>query len=280
MTSIPKDDVICSTAERSAELGESAITLLKGFSKYYITREKKLPFMQPTIVCLRSGLYAQKRHKKSDPFIPLLENSNILTFVPRREITRISKTSSKAVQTNLRRFLLVFFAPLKNDFQRRKLSRSIQRTPLIRIRPGLFLLPQIRTKRVRLYSPALLRPAEFMSRLLELGTSVWYAPRLELIGTANETVIPQLVRSHLQKRSQRIVRCCRAVYLEIKNASSHANKGKRFKKPFLKLRSQLRLLRKQSQFFQNEFGIDITDIVGRVASAVTRVRHQLDICDT
>ncbi|MFX1576505.1 MAG: hypothetical protein ACFFCF_04985 [Promethearchaeota archaeon] len=236
--------------------------------------------MQHTIVCLRSGLYAQRRRKKSDPFIPYLENSNILTFVPRREITRISKTSSKVFQKNMRRFLLVFFAPLKNDFQRRKLSRCIQRTPLIRIRPGLFLLPQIRTKRVRQYSPALLRPAEFMSRLLELGTPVWYAPRLELVGTANETVIPQLVRSHLQKRAQGIVRRCRKVYFEIKNASSQANKIKRFKQPFLELRLQLRLLRKQSQFFQNEFGIDITDIVGRVASAVTRVRHQLDICDT
>jgi len=282
MTSIPEDGVICSTSENLAELRPETARLLKGFSKIFIARksEKKLPPIQSGIVRLRPGLYAQQRQKKTNPFIPVLDNSDVLTFIPRREITQLVKNDPSTPKESLRRYILVLFHPPKNEFQRRTFSRLVHRTPLIRIRPGIILLPQIRTKRVRLYSPALLRPSQFISQIIELGAPVWYAPRLELIGESADDVISELVRAHLEKRAQRIVDSCRLLFKELTNCSGDNTQAKMFKKPFLRLRSKLHLLRKQSQFFQNEFGINITTLVNRVASAITRVHHKLKICDT
>jgi hypothetical protein len=128
--------------------------------------------------------------------------------------------------------------------------------------------------------PVLLRPGEFLSRLVEISKSVEFAPRLELIGSDSNLVITQLVQSQFETREQRIVDKARALYQELKSKTDSSCGSPNLKKSFLRLRSQLRLLRKQVQFFQNEFGLDLTTHVNRVASAVTRVRHRLNICDT
>jgi hypothetical protein len=281
MTSIPKDGVTFSTQERLAELRLNLPKLLKGYSKIYITKklDKKFPFKQSGIVCLRPGLFGQVRQRKSNSFIPILESSDVLTFIPRREITQIVKTRPSTAKKNLRRYILVLFNPPKNEIQRRTFSRIVHRTPLIRIRPGVILLPQIRTKRVRHYTPSLLRPSEFIAQISELDTPVWYAPRLELVGASSDKIISQFVHSHLEKRAQRIVESCRSLFYEIKRTHNLGQSTKLFRRPFRHLQSKLHLIRKQAQFFQNEFDIDITHLVNRVASAVSRVHHKLKICD-
>ncbi len=282
MTSIPKDGVIYSNTEHLVELRPKGAILLRGFSKLFIAKkiEKKSPTTQSNVICLRPGVFAKIKQKKFEKYTHIFHNSNLLTFVPRRDITKITRNTSNSFVTNPRRYIIVLYDPVKNALQRRALSRLVQRTPMIRIRSGVILLPQIRTKRIRLYSTSLIRPSEFLSRIIELGARVWYAPRLELLGANADEIISQLIQSNIEKRAQRIVDKCRSIYLEIKNSQTKHNQSQSYKMALLRLQLQLKLLRKVTQFFRNEFGMDYTKIASRVALAITRVHQQLKICDT
>ncbi|MFX1405296.1 MAG: hypothetical protein ACFE9D_12630 [Promethearchaeota archaeon] len=282
MTSVPKDGVIYSTSERLAEQGATAAQQLKGYSRIFILLKNSVAAFQnqPGIIQLRPKVYARIRSNNATRFTPVRGSSDVLIFIPRRDITKTKRTEVTVTKEKLRRYILVVYDPVKHEFQRRKLSRLFHRTPLIRIKPGIVLLPQIRTKRVRQYVPALFRPSEFLSRLVDLSESVEYAPRLELIGSDTHRLISQLVQSQFENRAKRIINGCRALFQELKSINNDACISTQFKKSFQRLRTQLRLLRKQAQFFNNEFGIDLTPFVNRVASAVTRVRNRLHICDT
>lgn len=280
MTSIPKGGVLSSSSEHLAELTFGSAMKLKGFSCFFVTKstQLKLPATDLGLISIRSGLYAKTRQSKSVLFMPVIKNSDLLTFIPRRDTTSLGKTGSAT--GNPRRYLLVAYNSLSTSFQRKAVSRIFQRTPLIRLRSGIVLLPQVRIRRVRLYSPSLLRPSEFISRLLELGADVWYAPRLELVNPAGDEILIKLISSHLHFRGQRIITGCRSLFTQLKNEPKGNNHLQRFNMLFVRLRSQMRLFRKQTQFFQNEFGITLSPLANRVASAVTRVGHKLSLCDT
>ncbi len=281
MTSVPNDGVIYSTSERLAEQGVTVAKQLKGYSRIFILLKNHGSAFKDRlgIIRIRPRVYARIRSKNATRFTPVPGSSDVMTFIPRRDITKTKRTEVTVTKEKLRRYILVVYDPVKHEFQRRTLSRLFHRTPLIRIKPGIVLLPQIRTKRVRQYVPALFRPSEFLSRLVELSGSVEYAPRLELIGSDTHRLISHLVQSQFENRAKRIICSCRGLFQELKSVNSDACKSPHFKKSFQRLRTQLRLLRKQAQFFNNEFGIDLTPFVNRVASAVTRVRNRLHICD-
>ncbi|MFX1564713.1 MAG: hypothetical protein ACFFCH_01860 [Promethearchaeota archaeon] len=281
MTSIPKDGVLSSSSERLAEPSFGAAMKLKGFSHFLVAKRNSLNLFndESTLVYIRPGLYAKPRQPKSKPQTSLFATSDLLTFIPRRDTTSLGKNET-IVPGSARRYLMVVFTPLRTEFQRKGLSRIFHRTPLIRLRPGIVLLPQIRTRRVRLYSPALLRPSEFISRLLELGAEVQYAPRLELVHSSSDQAILELIRSNQTNRAQRLIKTCRNLFNQIKAEPRENGNQRKFIHQFHRLRSQMRLFRKQAQFFQNEFRIDLSDLVNRVASAVTKVNHRLKFCDT
>jgi hypothetical protein len=282
MTSVSKDGVIYSTSERLAELGVVGPKLLKGYSRIFIRLKNDIAAFQnrPDIIQLRPRVFARIQSKNSTRLPPIQGSSSVLTFIPRRDITKTGRTDLTTTREEQRRYLLVTFDPVKHKHQRRVLSRIYHRTPMIRIKPGIVLLPQIRTKRVRRYVPALLRPSEFLSRLVELCGTVEYFPRLELVSSHADQMISQFIHSQFETRAQRIVNCCRNLFHELKSMTGAPGKSSQTWKTFLRLRSQLRLLRKQAHFFNNEFGLDLYHFVNRVASAVTRVRNKLNICDT
>ena len=281
MTSIPKDGVVCSNTETLAELSSGNARILRGFSKFFIARkiEKKSHFNLTEVTCLRPGVYARIKHKKTRSLIPTIHNPNYLTLVPRRDITHIPKKSSNTSNSDSRRYILVLINPPKDDYLRRALSRIIQRTPLIRIRPGILLLPQVRTKRVRLYSPTLYRPSEFLSRVINLGIPVHYAPRLELLGSITGNIISESIETDLEKRTQRIVDKCRVYYSRLRPSQELQINLQEAKKGIIRLRIQLRYLRKITQFFRNEFSVDCTFLLNRAASSISRVCQRVKICD-
>ncbi|MFX1510390.1 MAG: hypothetical protein ACFFBR_08815 [Promethearchaeota archaeon] len=280
MTSIPKDGVLSSSSERLAEPTIGSAMKLKGFSRFFIAKSIHQNALtdNPSLIQIRHGLYGIKRQPTITPFRLTLENTDCLTFIPRRDNTILARTQTTS-QGNSRRYLMVLFNPLQTEFQRKALSRIFHRTPLIRLRPGIVLLPQIRTRRVRLYSPSLLRPSEFISRLLELGAEVLYAPRLELVHSSGDRIIVEVIQSNLTNRAQRIVKACRSLFMRLSTVQKENGQTKQFSNQFRRLRSQMRLFRKQVQFFHNEFGIDLSNLVNRVASAITRVHHRLNLCD-
>jgi hypothetical protein len=281
MTSVPKDDVICSNTETLAELSSGNARLLQGFSKFFIARkiEKNPHFNQSEIISLRPGVFARPRIRKTSSLIPTLHNPNYLTLVPRRDITQIRGNPSRVSSSDSRRYILVLVDSAKGDFLRRTLSRIMQRTPMIRIRPGVILLPQVRTKRVRFYTPTLYRPSEFLSRIVELGIPVSYAPRLELVGSTALDIVSELIVANLEKRTQRIVDKCRVHYSQLRTSNERQINLQDVKKDIMRLRLQQRYLRKQIQFFRNEFGIDCSNLVNRAGSVISRVNQRMKICD-
>ena len=175
--------------------------------------------------------------------------------------------------------MLILYKPFKSEFKRKQLSRLIARTPLIRIRPGVVLAPQIRTGRFQLYQKALLRPSQFIFRLLELGSPTYYASRLELCDSILDENLGNLIYQMFDKRAQRLVNACRMLFTECGPPSTEKKQLIQYKKRFKRIRQQLHFLRWQSKFFKEELGVDIQRGVIRVASAVHRVHKRLQLCD-
>ena len=283
MTSIPKEDATLLRTEKPAELPLLEPKQLKGYACYYLSphfKQLTFPNTSSEIVTLRPGLYATKRQKNLHWPLPSPIESGVLVFTPRRDSTKKPRKTQQGGSTLPQRFVLILYKPFKSEFKRKQLSRLFTRTPLIRIRPGIALAPQIRTGRFQLYQKVLLRPSQFIFRLVELGSPTQYASRLELDTSILDEKLETLIHHMFEKRIQRLVTACRILYTECGPPSTENKPITQQLKRFKRIRQQLLVLRWQSKFFKEELGIDIQRGVKRVASAVHRVHKRLQLCDT
>ncbi len=283
MTSIPTDDATLLRTENTAELPLLEPLQLKGYACFYLSPNlAQLTFSNTSnkIVRLRPGLYAAKRHNNIHWPLPSPNESSVLVLTPRRGTTKRPRKTKPGASTGPQRFVLILYKPFKSEFKRKQLSRLFARTPLIRIRPGIALAPQIRIGRFQLYQKVLLRPSQFIFRLLELGSPTHYASRLELDTSILEEKLEILIHQMFDKRVQRLVNACRILYTECRPPSTENKPITQYLKRFKRIRKQLLLLRWQSKFFKAELGINIQRGVIRVASAVHRVHKRLQLCDT
>jgi hypothetical protein len=283
MTSIPVDDVTLLSPEKSAELPSPEPKPLKGFIHYYLSpNHAKLTFHDTSIepVCIRPGLYGVKKHTNLNWPIPSPNEPEVLILFPRRDSTKKPRKLKRAAVVKSRRYVLILYKPFKTEFQRKQLSRLLERTPLIRIRSGIVLAPQILAGRYQPYQKALLRPSQFIFRLSELGSPTHFASRLELLTSFSEEKLDTLIHQMFDKRVQRLVNACRMLYIECRLPPTERKSIIHYKKRFKRIRKQLHFLRWQSKFFKEELGVDIQRGVVRVASAVHRVYKRLQLCDT
>ncbi|MDO8124587.1 MAG: hypothetical protein Q6364_09445 [Candidatus Hermodarchaeota archaeon] len=283
MTSIHTKDATVLRTEKPAELPSLEPHQLKGYACYYLSpnlAQLTFPNTSNEIVNLRPGLYAAKRHNTLQWPLQLPNESGVLVLTPRRDSTKKPRKTTKVASTLLQRFVLILYKPFKSEFKRKQLSRLFTRTPLVRIRPGIVLAPQIRTGRFQLYQKVLLRPSQFIFRLVELGSPTQYASRLELDTSILDEKLETLIHKMFEKRVQRLVNACRILYSECGPPSTENKPITQYLKRFKRIRQQLLLLRWQSKFFKEELGVDIQRGLIRVASAVHRVHKRLQLCDT
>ena len=283
MTSIPKEDATLLRTEKPAEQPSLEPKQLKGYACYYLSpnlTQLNFPNTSNEIATLRPGLYATKRQNTLQWPLPSPNESGVLVLIPRRDGTKKPQKTKKAVSTVPQRFVLILYKPFKSEFKRKQLSRLFTRTPLIRIRPGVALAPQIRTGRFQPYQKVLLSPSQFIFRLLELGSQTHYASRLELDTSTLDKKLETLIHQMFEKRVQRLVNACRMLYTECGPPSTENKPITQYLKRIKRIRRQLLLLRWQSKFFKEELGINIQRGVIRVASAVHRVHKRLQLCDT
>jgi hypothetical protein len=283
MTSIPKEDATLLRTEKPAELPSLEPKQLKGYACYYLSpnlTQLTFPNTSSEIVNLRPGLYATKRQNTLHWPLPVPDESGVLVLTPRRDSTKKPRKTTQVTSTLPQRFVLILYKPFKSEFKRKQLSRLFTRTPLIRIRPGIALAPQIRTGRFQLYQKNLLRPSQFIFRLLELGSPTHYASRLELDTSILDEKLESLIHQMFEKRIQRLVNACRMLYTECGPPSTENKPLAKYLKRIKRIRQQLHFLRWQSKFFKEELGVDNERGVIRVASAVHRVHKRLQLCDT
>lgn len=254
--------------------GIIALYLSKNQAPITISKEQQ-PFFS-----FRNGMLVIFQQNEVTSHIPISKESKILFLKPRRDITKIRKTSSTSLPISSHRFVLIIYKPFKEDHKRKSASRLIQRTPLIRIRPGVFLAPQIRLTRFRRYQKVLLRPSEFIQKMLEHGANIRYASRLEVIHPSSEEIIKHLLQGTLDERVTRIVNACRQLYREIRNLTPQSNMLLSVKKRFKMIRTRAFFLRQQALFFKQEFNINFQNQAMRAYSAVSRVHQKLKLCDT
>lgn len=282
MTSTQAEDSSLLRTEKQAELPSLEPTPLKGYACYYLSpnlAQLTFPDRSSDIVRLRPGLYGVKRQNNLHWPLPFPNESGVLVFTPRRDSTKKPRKTQQGASKLPQRFVLILYKPFKSEFKRKQLSRLIPRTPLIRIRPGIVLAPQIRTGRFQLYQKALLRPSQFIFRLLELESPTHYASRLELNASILDEKLETLIHQMFNKRVQRLVNACRMLYTECGPPSTEKKPLIQYKKRFKRIRQQLHFLRWQSKFFKEELGVDIQRGVIRVSSAVHRVYKRLQLCD-
>ncbi len=282
MPFISEGDSAYLNTENLAELRKPQSISLNGLAALYLTKDHSQPTFpdeKPKIVVFHSGVFGIVRQNNSFTRIPIPTEADIITLIPRRDISKIHTTSRTLAQISTRRFVLIIYNPFKDQQKRKKVSRLIQRTPLIRIKPGLVLAPQIRATRFRPYQKNLLRPSEFVQKLVELGASVWYASRLELSHKHYEELIEQLLLRTINVRVQRIVTACRQLYTKLRNRTNENKSLTEFKRRLTRIRHRARHLRWQALFFKKEFGFDFQFKAARAYAAVSRVYQQLKFCD-
>jgi len=224
---------------------------------------------------LRPGLYGVKQTKKFS--IPELDTkSEVIVLIPRREVTQRTK-SQKGTTASIgdRRYVLITFHPFKDATFRQKTNRLVWQTPLIRFRPGLMIAPHIRISRFRPYEGVLFRPSEFVQRVVELGKTVWYAPKLQLLKPKQEQTFEKLIRDMFEERAEFIIKSSNKLLKEAKELINQPGWTKSTRQHLNLLRNRLRQIRAQSAFFQHEFGFNYQPIVARTAAKVSRVRQKV-----
>ncbi len=279
MTSIPLDDAGLKL-ELLAERRRPEPQLLKGFSVYYLTKNTIASLLlkkDSSLIQLRQGLFAKTRTKNSTTPVSFVTISGVLPLVPRRNTTKLHEIEQQEPKRMRRRFVLIIHTPFKTELQRKHFSRSIERTPIIKIRPGLLLAPQISSSHYRTYEQILRRPSKFIAKLTELGSPVWYVPRVELFHPRASEIIVNLVQGTFKQRVRRIIRTCVKLYRELKELSEMKKPLIHYQNRLTGIKKRLRYLRWQSRFFKREFGIELHTIVNKAISAFNRVHKQLKI---
>jgi len=261
---------------------EPARILLQGFSAFYVAKSAPQIPDQPrnySLKPLRRGLYGLSRTANPSLPIPQPISPTVLTLVPRRTVTRVARSHRRTPHPAIRRFVLIAYTPLHDPAQRQTARRLAWRTPLIRLRPGLLLAPQIRAARFRPYQPGLLRPSEYVRRLVEMGATAWYAPRLELPNDMSKEIFQRLVRRTFEERAKGIIKASRHLYKDAGHWQDIPNWPAHSKQRLTTIRMRLRRLRALMRFFALEFEMDFRYAVARAAAAVSRVRLQLRLSD-
>ncbi len=281
MTSLPLDDA-CLKSEPLAEPPTLEAQLLKGYSVYYLAKHVNASaFLKrdSSLIRLRRGLFAQSRNNNSIMPISFINTPGVLPLVPRRNTTKLREKEQQDPLRLRRRFVLIIHTPFKTELQRKHFSRAIERTPIIRIRPGLLLAPQIPSSRYRTFEQVLQRPSRFISKLIDLGSRVWYVPRIELFHPRASEIINNLVQGTIEQRVKRIIHTCAKLYRDLKESPELKKSLVHYQTRLNHIRRRIRYLRWQSRFFKQEFRIDLQTNVNRAISAFNRVHRQLKNCD-
>jgi hypothetical protein len=249
---------------------------LKEFSAFFITTTT-LPKLgsKKGLDLLRPGLYGFQREKRSEITEHAAEFEGVI-LIPGREVTQRSKSlkGTKASITD-RRYVLVTFYPFKEATLRQKANRLAWRIPLIPIRPGLLISPHIRAIRFRQYEKVLLRPSEYVRRMIDLGKTIWYAPKLKLLRVNQEQILEGWIKETFEERAAFILNSCKTLLQEAKADSPQSSSNKKTKRKLSLLRKRLQQMRAQSLFFDREFGFDYSSLIQRVAAKLSRVRQKV-----
>ena len=275
MTSLPLDDA-CLISESLAEPKIIEPQQLKGFAIYHIpkdARTKNILKRDPSLVHLIHGLFASKNINGSISPPAVSNTPGILTLVPRRDTTKPLHIKQVSKQYWRRRFVLIIYRPFKTETLRKQFSRVLERTPVIRVRPGLLLAPQIPNSRYSRYTTVLQRPSHLLAKLIEWGSPVWFVPRVELMHLKAFEIVNTLVWNTLAPRTNRIIQMCKRMHEELKRTPPTPDIFTQFHKQLQRIRRRIRNLRWQIRFFRTEFGIDFQVFSNRVLSAASRVQQ-------
>lgn len=277
MTSLPLDDA-CLISESLAEPKVIKPQQLKGFTAYHIpkdTRTKNLLKQDPFLIHLLHGLFARKNPNGTSPTSAFISSPGILSLVPRRDTTKPHQIKQLTALGWNRRFVLIIYRPLKTEMNRKQFSRMMERIPVIRIRPGLLLAPQIPNSRYSQYTTVLQRPSHLLAKLTEWGSPVWFVPRVELMHPKAFEVINTLVWNTLAPRTNRIIQMCKRIHEELKQTPNTPMARDHLQKQIQRIRRRVRNLRWQTRFFKTEFGVDLQIFTNRITSAFGRVQRQM-----
>jgi len=250
--------------------------VLKEFSAFFLTKTTipKLGSKQG-LNLLRPGLYGLQRGKRSE-FTEQARKFEDIILIPGREVTQRAK-SAKGTKTSItdRRYVLLTFYPFKDAALRQKANRLAWRTPLIPIRPGLLMSPHIRAIRFRQYEKVLLRPSEYVRRMIDLGKTIWYAPKLKLLRVNQEHLLEGWIQETFEERAAFILNSCKTLLQEANPASTQSSSIKKMKLKLSLLRKRLQQIRAQSLYFGREFGFDYSPLIHRVAAKLSRVHQKV-----
>jgi hypothetical protein len=277
MTSLPLDDA-CLISESLAEPKVIDAQQLKGFAVYHIPKDARADnFLKqdPSLIHLANGLYARKNTNGFGSPLAFKNAPGVLSFVPRRDTTQPHHIKQLTTQGWHRRFVFIIYQPFKTETLRKQFSRVIERTPVIRIRPGFLLAPQILNSRYSRYTSVLQRPSQLLAKLAEWGSIVWFVPRVELVHPKPFEIINALVWNTLASRTNRIIKMCKRLNEELKQIPETPKSFSHIQKEFQRIRRRIRILRWQVRFFKTEFGIDLQLFTNRVLSAAGRVQLQI-----
>jgi hypothetical protein len=221
-----------------------------------------------------AGVYIAARRRKA--LVDILENTPHIRFRRAREIPK-GDSRKKAPFTD-RIYTVVLYSFEKPTPQQKKtLQRLILKTPCIKLRPGVLLLPHLRAKeKARYYSShggvELLDSKSFANETVALGAKVRRWTRLRLINQQGEELIQQSYSAMVAQEVASIDLKLKSIVEELRNDSPDLRK---IKSEYTAVSRRLKRLRHRHKILHALWQYEAEKELKRVYNSMLRVRRTI-----
>ncbi len=221
-----------------------------------------------------SGVYITTRRRKA--LVDILENTPHIRFRRAREIPK-GDSRKKAPFTD-RIYTVVLYSFEKPTPQQKKtLQRLILKTPCIKLRPGVLLLPHLRAKeKARYYSShggvELLDSNSFANETVALGAKVRRWTRLRLINQQGEELIQQAYSAMVAQEVTSIDLKLKSIVGELKNSTSDL---KKLKSEYTVVSRKLKRLRHRHKILHALWQYEAEKELKRIYNSMLKVRRAI-----
>lgn len=221
-----------------------------------------------------AGVYIASKRRKV--LVSVLENTPHIRFRRAREIPK-GDSRKKAPFTDRIYTVVLYSFEKPTPQQKKSLQRLILKTPCIKLRPGVLLLPHLRAKeKARYYSShggvELLDSNSFANETVALGAKVRRWTRLRLINQQGEELIQQAYSAMVAQEVTSIDLKLKSIAGELKNGSSDL---KKLKSEYTAVSRRLKRLRHRHKILHALWQYEAEKELKRVYNSMLKVRRAI-----
>lgn len=234
---------------------------------------KDIPQM-PELRKVGLGIFLVETRKRR--IIEFLEDIPHIRFRKAREIPKGDQRKKAPFQERIYS-IAVFSFEKPTQQQKKRMQRIIQRTACVRLRPGVFLFPHLRTKEKARYflsseGVELLDSNGFAREAKSLGASIKRWSRLRLVNKQGEDLVHQAYKRMIHHEAHSIETKLKKIQIRLKDASTSS---KKLREQYTLQSRKFRLLRFRYRILKALWDFDEDKELKRVYNFMLKVRRKI-----